>query len=78
MKLSKRILPVVLVFAMLLSCIQLPAMATVTTSGTYWQEDFTGQTKNTNLSTFSNNQVENVQKYANADDRRWSRRYTTL
>lgn len=68
MKLSKRILPVVLVFAMLLSCIQLPAMATVTTSGTYWQEDFTGQTKNTNLSTFSNNQVENVQKYANADD----------
>ena len=53
MKPTKRILSVVLAAAMLLGCFTLPAAATVTSDGTYWQEDFTGQERNTNLSSFS-------------------------
>lgn len=66
MKPTKRILSVVLAVAMLLGCFTLPAAATVTSQGTYWQEDFTGQEKNTNLSSFSIN--TNSWNYVNEDD----------
>ncbi|HIV03019.1 MAG TPA: polysaccharide deacetylase family protein, partial [Candidatus Aphodoplasma excrementigallinarum] len=66
MKQTKRILSVVLAVAMLLGCFTLPAAATVTSQGTYWQEDFTGQEKNTNLSSFSIN--TNSWNYVNEDD----------
>lgn len=60
MKLSKRIMPIVLVVAMVMSMFTVPVSAAVTSTNTSWQEDFTGMTKNSTTAssvTFNNNPV---------------------
>ena len=66
MKPTKRILSVVLAVAVLLGCFTLPAAATVTSDGTYWQEDFIGQENNNESSSFSIG--SNPWSYENAED----------